>query len=234
MKKITIAIDGFSSCGKSTLAKELAKTLSYSYVDTGAMFRAVALYCLRNGLIKEDGTKVYKIREFLDEFQVGFEFNENKGYGEVTLNGENVEEEIRSLTISRIVTKISGIKEVREKLLIIQKNIGSDKGVVLDGRDIGTVVFPDAELKIFMTAETIVRSKRRLNELKGKGHKVTLEQVQENLRLRDHDDTTREKSPLKQASDAVVIDNTNLTKRDQLSMIVALAKERMVDEDLID
>ncbi|MAW65708.1 MAG: cytidylate kinase [Flavobacteriales bacterium] len=234
MKKITIAIDGFSSCGKSTLAKELAKTLSYSYVDTGAMFRAVALYCLRNGLIKEDGTKVYKIREFLDEFQVGFEFNEKKGYGEVTLNGENVEEEIRSLTISRIVTKISGIKEVREKLLIIQKQIGSDKGVVLDGRDIGTVVFPDAELKIFMTAETIVRSKRRLNELKGKGHKVTLEQVQENLRLRDYDDTTREESPLKQASDAVVIDNTNLTKRDQLSMIVALAKERMVDEDLVE
>jgi cytidylate kinase len=234
MKKITIAIDGFSSCGKSTLAKELAKTLSYSYVDTGAMFRAVALYCLRNGLIKEDGTKVYKIREFLDEFQVGFEFNENKGYGEVTLNGENVEEEIRSLTISRIVTKISGIKEVREKLLIIQKKIGSDKGVVLDGRDIGTVVFPDAELKIFMTAETIVRSKRRLNELKGKGHKVTLEQVQENLRLRDYDDTTREESPLKQAIDAVVVDNTNLTKRDQLSMIVALAKERMIDEGLID
>tara|TARA_B100000614_G_scaffold255026_1_gene271337 strand:- start:452 stop:1156 length:705 start_codon:yes stop_codon:yes gene_type:complete len=234
MKKITIAIDGFSSCGKSTLAKELARRLSYSYVDTGAMFRAVALYCLRNGLIKEDGTKVYKIREFLDEFQIGFEFNEKKGYGEVTLNGENVEEEIRSLTISRIVTKISGIKEVREKLLVIQKKIGSDKGVVLDGRDIGTVVFPDAELKIFMTAETTVRAQRRLNELKGKGHKVTLDQVEENLRLRDYDDTTREESPLKQADDAVVIDNTNLTRRDQLSMIVALAKERMVDEDIID
>ena len=234
MKKITIAIDGFSSCGKSTLAKELAKRLSYSYVDTGAMFRAVALYCLRNGLIKEDGTKVYKIREFLDEFQIGFEFNENKGYGEVTLNGENVEEEIRSLTISRIVTKISGIKEVREKLLIIQKKIGSDKGVVLDGRDIGTVVFPDAELKIFMTAETTIRAERRLNELKGKGHKVTLEQVEDNLRLRDHDDTTREESPLKQAEDAVVIDNTNLTRRDQLSMIVALAKERMVEEEITD
>ncbi len=234
MKKITIAIDGFSSCGKSTLAKELARRLSYSYVDTGAMFRAVALYCLRNGLIKEDGTKVYKIREFLNEFQIGFEFNEKRGYGEVTLNGENVEEEIRSLTISRIVTKISGIKEVREKLLVIQKKIGSDKGVVLDGRDIGTVVFPDAELKIFMTAETKVRAKRRLNELKGRGHKVTLDQVEENLRLRDYDDTTRQESPLKQADDAVVIDNTNLTRRDQLSMVVALAKERMVDEDILD
>ena len=195
------------------------------------MFRAVALYCLRNGLIKEDGTKVYKIREFLDEFQIGFEFNEDKGFGEVTLNGENVEEEIRTLTISRIVTKISGIKEVREKLLVIQKKIGSDKGVVLDGRDIGTVVFPDAELKIFMTAETTVRAKRRLNELKGKGHKVSLEEVEENLRLRDYDDTTREESPLKQAEDAVVIDNTNLTRKDQLSMIVALAKERMLDEE---
>ncbi len=234
MKKITIAIDGFSSCGKSTLAKELAKRLSYSYVDTGAMFRAVALYCLRNGLIKEDGTKVYKIREFLDEFQVGFEFNEKKGLGEVTLNGENVEEEIRSLSISKIVTKISGIKEVREKLLVIQKKMGNDKGVVLDGRDIGTVVFPNAELKIFMTAETTVRAKRRLNELKNKGHKVTLEQVEENLRLRDYDDTTREESPLKQADDAVLVDNTNLTRRDQLSMILALAKERMVDEEISD
>ena len=198
------------------------------------MFRAVALYCLRNGLIKEDGTKVYKIREFLDEFEVGFQFNEKKGYGEVTLNGENVEEEIRSLTISRIVTKISGIKEVREKLLVVQKKIGSEKGVVLDGRDIGTVVFPDAELKVFMTADTTVRAKRRLNELKGKGHKVTLEDVQENLRLRDYDDTTREESPLKQADDAVVVDNTNLTKRDQLFMIVALARERMLDEEVVE
>ncbi len=230
MKKITIAIDGFSSCGKSTLAKELAKKLSYSYIDTGAMFRAVALYCLRNGLIKEDGTKVYKIKEFLDDINVGFKFNEKKGYGEVTLNGENVEEEIRNLTISRIVTKISGIKEVREKLLVVQQEMGKGKGVVLDGRDIGTVVFPDAELKIFMTAETKTRAERRFNELKGKGHKVTMEEVEENLRLRDHNDTTRDESPLRQAEDAVVIDNTNLTKADQLSMIVALAKARMVEE----
>lgn len=230
MKKITIAIDGFSSCGKSTLAKELAKRLSYSYVDTGAMFRAVALYCLRNGLIKEDGTKVYKIKEFINEFKIGFQFNKKKGYAEVTLNGENVEEEIRNLTISRIVTKISGIKEVREKLLILQKELGKDKAVVLDGRDIGTVVFPDAELKIFMTADTTIRATRRLNELKGKGHKVTLEEVEENLRLRDHNDTTRDESPLRQADDAVVIDNSNLTKGDQLSMIVALAQQRMVEE----
>ena len=231
MKKITIAIDGFSSCGKSTLAKELAKKLSYSYVDTGAMFRAIALYCLRNGLIKEDGTEVYKIKEFLDEITIDFEFNEQKGFGEVTLNGENVEEEIRNLTISGIVTKISGIKEVREKLLILQKSLGIDKEVVLDGRDIGTVVFPDAELKVFMTAATKIRATRRLNELKGKGHKVTLEEVQENLRMRDHNDTTREESPLIQAEDAVVIDNTNLSKRDQLSMVLALAQQRIQEEE---
>jgi cytidylate kinase len=231
MKKITIAIDGFSSCGKSTLAKELAKKLSYSYVDTGAMFRAIALYCLRNGLIKEDGTEVYKIKEFLHEITIDFEFNEQRGYGEVTLNGENVEDQIRNLTISSIVTKISGIKEVREKLLILQKSLGVDKSVVLDGRDIGTVVFPDAELKVFMTAATKIRATRRLNELKGKGHKVTLEDVQENLRMRDHNDTTREESPLIQAEDAVVIDNTNLSKRDQLSMVLALAEQRMQEEE---
>lgn len=231
MKKITIAIDGFSSCGKSTLAKELAKKLSYSYVDTGAMFRAIALYCLRNGLIKEDGTEVYKIKEFLHEITIDFEFNEQRGYGEVTLNGENVEDQIRNLTISSIVTKISGIKEVREKLLILQKSLGVDKSVVLDGRDIGTVVFPDAELKVFMTAATKIRATRRLNELKGKGHKVTLEDVQENLRMRDHNDTTREESPLIQAEDAVVIDNTNLSKRDQLSMVLALAEQRIQKEE---
>lgn len=231
MNRITIAIDGFSSCGKSTLAKELAKQLSYSYVDTGAMFRAIALYCLRNGLIQEDGTEVYKIKEFLDDITVGFEFNEEKGHGEVTLNGENVEQEIRNLTISRIVTKISGIKEVREKLLIIQKALGAEKGVVLDGRDIGTVVFPNAELKVFMTAATKTRATRRLNELKGKGHKVSLQEVEENLRMRDHNDTTREESPLIQAEDAVVIDNTNLTKRDQLYMILALAEQRINQEN---
>lgn len=227
MNKITIAIDGFSSCGKSTLAQALAKKLSYNYIDTGAMFRAVALYCLRNGLIKEDGTKVYKIREFLDDITIGFEFNKEKGFGEVTLNGENVEAEIRNLTISGIVTKISGIKEVREKLLILQQSMGKGKGVVLDGRDIGTVVFPDAELKIFMTADTAVRAQRRLAELKAKGEQVTLEQVNDNLKLRDHNDTTREESPLRQAADAVVIDNTNLTREDQLIMIQALAQQRI-------
>lgn len=193
------------------------------------MFRAVALYCLRNGLIKEDGTKVYKIREFLDDITIGFDFNKEKGFGEVTLNGENVEADIRNLTISGIVTKISGIKEVREKLLVLQQSMGEGKGVVLDGRDIGTVVFPDAELKIFMTADTAVRAQRRLRELQSKGENVTLEQVNENLKLRDHNDTTRDESPLRQASDAVVIDNTNLTREDQLFMIKALAQQRITN-----
>lgn len=232
MKKITIAIDGYSSCGKSTLAKQLAKELEYSYVDTGAMFRAVALYCLKNGLISEKGEIVYKIKDFLDDINVGFEFNKKKKLSEVTLNGVNVEEEIRNLTISKIVTLISGIKEVRQKLLILQKELGKDKAVVLDGRDIGTVVFPDAELKIFMTADTSVRAKRRYDELRGKGHKVTIEEVGENLKLRDLNDTTREESPLIRADDAVVIDNSNLSREDQLIMILALAKQRMLEETL--
>lgn len=230
MKNITIAIDGYSSCGKSTLAKQLAKQLGYGYIDTGAMFRAVALYCLNNGLIEKDGTKVYKIKEFLDDIKIGFFYNKETELNEITLNGKNVEEDIRNLTISRIVTKISGIKEVRAKLLTLQQELGKGKGIVLDGRDIGTVVFPDAELKLFMTADTDIRAKRRFDELKSKGHNVTIEEVKENLELRDHTDTTREESPLKRADDAIVIDNSNLTKGDQLYMIVALAKQRMSEE----
>jgi cytidylate kinase len=230
MKKITIAIDGYSSCGKSTLAKQLAKELGYGYIDTGAMFRAVALYCLDNGLIETDGTKVYKIREFLDDIKIGFSYNKKTELNEITLNDKSVEEEIRNLTISRIVTKISGIKEVRQKLLTLQQELGKNKAMVLDGRDIGTVVFPDAELKIFMTADTDVRAKRRFDELKSKGNTVTIDEVKENLELRDYTDTTREESPLKRADDAILIDNTNLTKGDQLRMILALAQQIKEEE----
>jgi len=230
MKKITIAIDGYSSCGKSTLAKQLAKELGYGYIDTGAMFRAVALYCLNNGLIETDGTKVYKIREFLDDIKIGFSYNKKTELNEITLNDKSVEEEIRNLTISRIVTKISGIKEVRQKLLTLQQELGKNKAMVLDGRDIGTVVFPDAELKIFMTADTDVRAKRRFDELKSKGNTVTIDEVKENLELRDYTDTTREESPLKRADDAILIDNTNLTKGDQLRMILALAQQIKEEE----
>ena len=230
-KKITIAIDGFSSCGKSTLAKQLAKKLDYIYVDTGAMFRAVALYCLNNGLVNESAEEVYKIKDFVDDMKIGFVYNAEKKSSEITLDGKNIENEIRNLTIGKIVTKISGIKEVRAKLAKIQIEIGKNKGVVMDGRDIGTVIFPDAELKLFMTADTEVRIKRRYNELIAKGQKVTLNEVRENLQLRDYDDTHRKESPLKRADDAIVLDNTNLTITDQLIMIEALAKQRIADNN---
>jgi cytidylate kinase len=230
-KKITIAIDGFSSCGKSTLAKQLAKQLDYIYVDTGAMFRAVALYCLNNGLVNESAEEVYKIKDFVDDMKIGFVYNPEKKSSEITLDGKNIENEIRNLTIGKIVTKISGIKEVRTKLAKIQIEIGKNKGVVMDGRDIGTVIFPDAELKLFMTADTEVRIKRRYNELIAKGQKVTLNEVRENLQLRDYDDTHRKESPLKRADDAIVLDNTNLTINDQLIMIEALAKQRIADNN---
>lgn len=227
MEKITIAIDGYSSCGKSTLAKQLAKKLNYTYVDTGAMFRAVALYCLRNGLITATGDMVYKIKDFIDDIQIDFKVNSENKTSEVTLNGESIESLIRNLEVSNAVTKISGIKEVRQKLAALQIEIGKNKGVVMDGRDIGTTIFPDAELKIFMTASTDKRVKRRYEELRSRGENVTEAQVRKNLEIRDHDDTTRKESPLRMAEDAVVIDNTNLSKNDQLRMIVALAEQRI-------
>ena len=227
MKKITIAIDGYSSCGKSTLAKQLAKRLAYEYIDTGSMFRALALYCFDKGLILENGEEVYKVKDFLEEIDIVIKTNEGETDPSVYLNGVNVEDRIRTLTISRLVTKISGIKEVRSKLAKLQFDMGKNKGVVMDGRDIGTVIFPDAELKLFMTGATKIRVKRRYDELRGKGEKVTEEEVRENLELRDHDDTTRKESPLVRAREAVVIDNTNLSKNDQLSMVFALANQRI-------
>jgi CMP/dCMP kinase len=227
MKDITIAIDGYSSCGKSTLAKQLAKGLGYEYIDTGAMFRAVALYCLNKGLITEAGEEVYKVKDFLEEINVTFKTDQKTNDSVVLLNDLNVEEQIRTLTISRLVTKISGIKEVRTKLANLQIEMGKNKGVVMDGRDIGTVIFPDSELKLFMTGDTDIRVKRRYDELKSKGHKVTKEDVKENLKMRDHDDTTRKESPLTRAKDAVVIDNSNLSRNDQLKMVLALANQRI-------
>lgn len=227
MKKITIAVDGFSSCGKSTLAKQLAKALDYIYVDTGAMFRAIALYCLQQKLVTEEGDEIYKIKDFVEDIHISFEYNEKLKQSEITLAGKNVEDQIRNLQISKIVTKISGIKEIRTKLAKLQKQIGKDKGVVMDGRDIGTVIFPDAELKIFMTAEPKVRVDRRYKELIGKGQVVTIDQVSENLKQRDYNDTHRKESPLLRADDAVVIDNTNLSPNDQFSMVFALAQERI-------
>lgn len=232
--KITIAIDGYSACGKSTLAKQLAKALAYEYIDTGAMFRAVALYCREKGLVTDQGEEVYRIKDFLHEIELRFKTDQKTNESVVLLNGINVEDKIRTLEISNLVTKISGIKEVRAKLAELQIEMGKEKGVVMDGRDIGTVIFPDAELKLFMTGETDTRVKRRYDELRGKGQKVSEEQVRENLKLRDHDDTTRKESPLVRAKDAVVIDNTNLSRDDQFKMILALAKQRIEEAEIVE
>lgn len=227
MKKITIAIDGYSSCGKSTIAKDLAKELSYEYIDTGAMYRALTLYLLDNGILKESGEFVYDPKEFLDEVKIGFEYNSETKVSEVLLNGQNVEGKIRNMRVSKVVSKVSALKEVREKLVKQQMKMGEDKGVVMDGRDIGTVVFPNAELKLFMTADTDVRAQRRYDELRRKGQEISLENVKLNLQQRDHVDTTRQESPLVRAEDAIILDNSELNLQEQLSYVVHLAQSEI-------
>ncbi len=228
--KITIAIDGFSSTGKSTVAKELAKALEYVYVDTGAMYRAVALFALRNNFISEERFDKEGLIEKLPSLDLNFKVDENKGYAEIYLNGENVEEEIRRMEVSGFVSKIAAVSEVRKKLVAEQKEMGKEKGVVMDGRDIGTVVFPDAELKIFMTASPVERAGRRFKELGVKGEKVSYEQVLKNVEDRDHLDTTREDSPLVIAQDAIEIDNSYLSLEEQFQIIKELAEE-VINQD---
>jgi len=226
--KINIAIDGYSSCGKSTLARNLAKELKYVYVDSGAMYRAVTLYCLRNGIIVEDGSiKVSELVDALRRINVSFNYNRTLGKSDTYLNGERVEDEIRSLLISQNVSEVSKVKEVREVLVKFQQQLGKKKGVVMDGRDIGTVVFPDAALKIFMTANLDVRVQRRYEELLAKGHSLNLLEVKENLVSRDQKDTSRKENPLKQASDAIVLDNTFLSKQQQLEQVKAWVEDRI-------
>lgn len=237
MKKITIAIDGFSSCGKSTIAKDLAKRLGYEYIDTGAMYRALTLYLLDNGILKESGEFVYDAKDFLDEVSLKFETNQENGQSEILLNGKNVEANIRNMRVSKVVSKVSALKEVRDKLVAQQTLLGEDKGVVMDGRDIGTVVFPNAELKLFMTADTDVRSQRRFDELRSKGQEISLEKVKQNLEERDHLDTTREESPLVRAEDAIILDNSELNLEEQLSYAVHLAEAEVFalnNQDLLD
>ena len=211
MKRIVVAIDGFSSCGKSTLAKALAKSVGYAYVDTGAMYRSVALYCLRNGLIKDGVVDEEKLKELLPLVQITFQYNSEAQRNETYLNGENVEEVIRSLEVSNIVSIVSAIGFVRQAMVAQQQAYSKDKGVVMDGRDIGTVVFPDAELKIFVTARPEVRAQRRYLELTAKGDEVSFDEVLENVKQRDHLDQTREESPLRQAEDAILLDNSEMT-----------------------
>lgn len=224
--KITIAIDGFSSTGKSTVAKQLARELGYVYVDTGAMYRAVTLFALRRGFIGKDHFDREKLIQNLDKIQLKFIFNSELGYGEMYLNDENVEKEIRQMEVSNFVSKIATIHQVREMLVAQQQEMGKFKGIVMDGRDIGTVVFPEAELKIFMTATARERAQRRYKELLERGEKVTFEQVLENVQQRDHLDTTREDSPLKKADDAVEIDNSHLTLKGQFEEILKAYREK--------
>ncbi|MGB2758592.1 MAG: (d)CMP kinase [Maribacter stanieri] len=215
MKKITIAIDGFSSTGKSTLAKQLAKKLHYIYVDTGAMYRAVTLFAMRSGFIEEDKIDEDSLIKTLDDIDLKFVFNSNLGFAEMYLNGENVEKEIRTMSVSKNVSQVSVIAAVREKLVAMQQAMGIDKGIVMDGRDIGTVVFPDAELKIFMTASPEKRAVRRYKELLDRGEDVVYADILENVQKRDHIDSNRAISPLKRAEDAIEFDNSDLGLEDQ-------------------
>ncbi|WP_323789740.1 (d)CMP kinase [Psychroserpens sp.] len=227
MHKITIAIDGFSSTGKSTVAKRLAKALGYVYVDSGAMYRAVTFYAMQNGLIETNCFDKEQLIEQLDNIQINFKFNDDLGFAEVYLNGENVEKNIRTLQVSQFVSQVATVSEVREQLVLQQQNFGKHKGVVMDGRDIGTVVFPDAELKLFMTASAEKRALRRYDELLERGDDVSYEDVLTNVQTRDHIDSTREDSPLSMAKDAIKVDNSNLTLDEQFELIYKLALNKI-------
>lgn len=226
-KKITIAIDGFSSCGKSTLAKALAFELGYVFVDTGAMYRAVTLFCFRQGWITKEAVNQAAIIEGLNQIEIHFERNKETSKLEVFLNKELVEREIRSLEISSLVSKVASIKEVRQKLVIEQQKMGEKGGVVMDGRDIGSVVFPKAELKLFVTASPEVRTDRRFKELIVTEPDISREEIRQNLEERDHLDSTRSESPLIQTEDAVVIDNSDINQQEQLELALELVRERM-------
>lgn len=226
-KKITIAIDGFSSTGKSTVAKEIAAHLGYIYVDSGAMYRAVTLYAMQHGLVSADFFDLKSLIVQLDTINLSFKVNATTGNADMYLNGSNVEQKIRTLEVSNLVSKVAAASEIRKKLVAIQKEMGKYRGVVMDGRDIGTVVFPDAELKIFMTATADTRAERRHKELTNKGQKVSHDDIYKNVVERDRLDSTREDSPLLKADDAVEIDNSNLTKEEQFKIILSLVEERL-------
>ena len=226
MKKITIAIDGHSSCGKSTMAKDLARTVGYVYVDTGAMYRCVTLYALRHGLFTADGIKEAALREQMPNIKISFQFNAETGRPDTYLNGELVETDIRTMEVSNHVSPIATLGFVREAMVAQQQQMGKDKGVVMDGRDIGTVVFPDAELKIFVTASAEVRAQRRFDELKGKGMEADYADILKNVTERDYIDSHRAVSPLKQADDALLLDNSNMTIPEQKEWLMQRFRER--------
>jgi len=226
--KIVIAIDGHSSCGKSTVAKALAQKLGYIYIDSGAMYRVVTLHALRKNLIDKGTPDVKAVISELKNIKITFEWNELEGRNTTFFNGENVEEEIRKLEVSENVSPISTIAEVRKEMVKQQRENGKNKGIVMDGRDIGTVVFPDAELKIFMTASPKIRAQRRLLELREKGLDVTFEEILQNVEGRDKIDSSRAVSPLKKADDAIVLDNSNLTREEQLEWALKKVNEIII------
>jgi CMP/dCMP kinase len=229
MKRITIAIDGYSSCGKSTIARALAAKLGYNYVDSGAMYRAVTLYCLQHGIIKDGAFVEDEIVRALDDVHLTFQFNPASRSSDTFLNGENVEKQIRTMEVSSLVSPVSKIKEVRQRMVALQRSMGANKGVVMDGRDIGTNVFPDAELKLFMTADVDVRVQRRVDELRAKGQPVSLDEVRQNLINRDYEDSHRKENPLVQASDAVVLDNSELSRDQQLDFVLNLIADLKIE-----
>ncbi len=226
-KRLIIAIDGYSSCGKSTFARAIAKELSYIYIDSGAMYRAVTLYCLRMDYVGEGFTKTGKIISDLKEIHIGFVYNPDISEYETFLNSENVEAEIRGVEVSSFVSRISQIHEVRWRMVELQREIGVFKGIVMDGRDIGTVVFPDAELKIFMTASVDVRARRRYDELRGRNMDVDFETIKSNIIARDIADENRDISPLRRAEDAIVLDNTRMTVKEQMDWIRGIITSKL-------
>ena len=224
MKRINIAIDGWSSCGKSTMARQLARLLNYVFIDSGAMYRAITLFFIRNQV---DLADVSAVEQALQSINLQFQLNAESGNNEIWMNGENVEKEIRTMDVAQRVSDVAALKQVREFAVAQQQQIGQGKGVVMDGRDIGTMVFPDAELKIFMTASEDVRVNRRLKELQQKNPEISVDEVTENLRMRDHIDSTRDVSPLRRAEDAIMLDNSNLSPDQQLGLALEWAKQRM-------
>lgn len=230
MKKITIAIDGHSSCGKSTMAKDLARRIGYVYIDTGAMYRAVTLFAMRHNLIANGQVDAAKLQEEMDNIHISLRLNPETQRPDTYLNGECVEREIRTMEVSRHVSLIAALPFVRSAMVEMQREMGKEKGVVMDGRDIGTVVFPHAELKIFVTASAEVRAQRRYDELTAKGEKCNYEEILENVKERDRIDSTRETSPLRQAEDAIVLDNTHMTIPEQENWLMEEYKKRTEEE----
>ena len=225
--KIVIAIDGHSSCGKSTIAKAIAVKFGYIFIDSGAMYRAVTLFALRNKLVSDQVLKQAELIALLPEIKIGFRYNPSLQKSETYLNGENVEDEIRQLWVSQYVSPVATIAEVRAAMVRLQQEMGKNKGIVMDGRDIGTVVFPDAELKLFVTASAEIRAQRRFDELTAKGETVSYEEILQNVQERDHIDSTREASPLRKADDALVLDNSHMTREEQLEWVIARVEEQL-------